>query len=242
MKTALLKFARASAVCIAAAVSSLSLSNEAASDTLFANEYLYHGQRLSSPGCFYHLDMQADGNLVLYSGIQQTSPVWASNTVGAGAYAVMQADGNFVVYDWGNAPVWASGTQGFWWSRLDMQNDGNLVIYSGTEIPPFFPLNTAIWASGTNGESVGVSHCHVPTLVTVVENDRNRAGGDYKVIDIDRNWPQACEYWCAQDTSCKAFTYVPAPIQGPQARCWLKNHVPEASYGPGMVSGFIKGR
>jgi hypothetical protein len=106
MKAALHNFVRATMRFIAAAIVSVSLSNHATSDTLVANEYLHYGQRLSSPGCFYHLDMQADGNLVLYGSMQQLNPLWASNTGGVGAYAVMQPDGNLVVYNWSNAPVW----------------------------------------------------------------------------------------------------------------------------------------
>jgi hypothetical protein len=55
------------------------------------------------------LIMQADGNLVLYTGGGQ--PIWASNTGGKGqSFARMQDDGNFVVYIQG-APTWASNTQ-----------------------------------------------------------------------------------------------------------------------------------
>jgi len=59
----------------------------------------------------YHLEYQADGNLVLYA--PGDVPYWASNTPGASVgYTVMQDDGNFVVYDGTATPIWASGTWG----------------------------------------------------------------------------------------------------------------------------------
>ncbi|MFG3002267.1 trypsin-like serine protease [Streptomyces sp. NPDC048340] len=48
-----------------------------------------------------HLDMQNDGNLVLYKkdgGDGKGGFVWSSNTFAAGAYAHFQNDGNFVIY------------------------------------------------------------------------------------------------------------------------------------------------
>jgi hypothetical protein len=241
MKASFRPVLRTAAIYIIAAIGYLLFTFAATADTMFANEYLYKGQRLTASGCHYRLEMAANGNLVIWENQDYNSPRWWSDTAGRGAYAVMQADGNLVIYNWANQPVWATGTQGFWWSRLDMQNDGNLVVYNGSDLP-FFPRDIPIWASNTNGESLGVSSCQTPTNVTVVENDRNRFGGDYKVIDLDRNWPEACEYYCAQDASCRAFTHVPAGIQGPNAKCWLKNTVPPLSYAPGLVSGFIKGR
>jgi hypothetical protein len=54
------------------------------------------------------LDMQTDGNLVLYSG---SSAVWATGTEGhPGAYLVMQNDGNLVLYDSMGSPLWATNT------------------------------------------------------------------------------------------------------------------------------------
>jgi len=56
----------------------------------------------------------------------------------------MQGDGNFVVYKH-DASTWASDTMGKGQApyRCEMQEDGNLVVYDGT--------NAAIWASDSNG-------------------------------------------------------------------------------------------
>jgi hypothetical protein len=60
----------------------------------------------ASPGV---ATMQADGNLVLYSG--SGIPLWASSTAGnPGARLVLQDDGNLVIYRQDGVPIWASGT------------------------------------------------------------------------------------------------------------------------------------
>ncbi|KAL6466295.1 hypothetical protein MHYP_G00264280 [Metynnis hypsauchen] len=51
--------------------------------------------------------------------------------------AIFQDDGNFVVYSW--KPVWASNTDGKPVTRLIMQEDGNLVLYTDE--------SKALWAS-----------------------------------------------------------------------------------------------
>ncbi|KAF1391174.1 hypothetical protein PFLUV_G00039180 [Perca fluviatilis] len=55
--------------------------------------------------------------------------------------AIFQGDGNFVVYDSGNRPVWASGTDGSGAVHVLMQADGNLVVYN--------QHGQAKWSSGT---------------------------------------------------------------------------------------------
>lgn len=86
----------------------------------------------------FTLEMQGDGNLVLYQGPQA---LWASGTRTPGSRAVMQGDGNLVVYSPSNVPLWSTGTFGNPGAYLRVQNDGNLVVYSAT--------NAVLWASGT---------------------------------------------------------------------------------------------
>lgn len=73
------------------------------------------------------LTMQEDGNLVI------SGPVWESKTFGHdGATYKFQDDGNLVVLDKdGHTVLWSSGTGGHpkYFCRLDVQSDGNLVIY-----------------------------------------------------------------------------------------------------------------
>jgi hypothetical protein len=104
------------------------------------------------------LFMQEDCNLVVYQAREVPfntweTYFWASWSQGQGndCYAVMQTDGNFVVYN-GAGHVWDSGTQGNPGAHLEMQGDGNLVIYrtdgshawdSGTTFTP----DTRAWST-----------------------------------------------------------------------------------------------
>jgi hypothetical protein len=115
------------------------------SSRLNAGQRLSRGQSLTSANGRFHLNMQSDGNLVIYDG---SSAIWASNTWNLPdstkpTRAEMQADGNFVLYNDANQASWASGSWGS--GRVSpyllMQDDGNLVIYHNG--------SSAIWASGT---------------------------------------------------------------------------------------------
>ncbi|KAL7836089.1 hypothetical protein AOLI_G00273730 [Acnodon oligacanthus] len=58
--------------------------------------------------------------------------------------AIFQDDGNFVIYGW--KPLWASNTYGKPVTRLIMQGDGNLVLYTGDGQP--------LWASNSWQNSI----------------------------------------------------------------------------------------
>jgi hypothetical protein len=113
---------------------------------LQAGATLEGGSRLTSPNGRYRLDMQADGNLVLYGG---GYPLWASNTAHhAGDHATMQDDGNFVIYQSGRA-IWSSATSrsGSGAYYLSVQNDGNVVIYTPRKRPiwqTYTPIGTGL--------------------------------------------------------------------------------------------------
>ncbi len=103
-----------------------------------APQGLVAGESFSSCDGRFDLEMQTDGNLVLYEG---TTPLWNSQTFGTrGWEAIMQADGDFVVYDFWSR-LWHSATQGNPGSYLKVQDDGNLVVYSAQ--------NVALWNAGS---------------------------------------------------------------------------------------------
>ena len=110
--------------------------------TLTANQQLAAGQSLASCNGDYTLDMQGDGNLVLY---QSGTALWSSGTAGSPAdRALMQGDGNFVLYNSAGTAEWSTKTAGDTGADLSVQNDGNLVLYSAS--------GTALWSSGTAGK------------------------------------------------------------------------------------------
>ena len=73
-----------------------------------------------------------------------------------------------------------------------------------------------------------------------LEADTNRAGSDYRDFEIQAD-PRYCASACANDSTCRAYTYVKPGIQGVNAHCWLKNEVPNASANGCCVSGVKSG-
>ncbi len=113
------------------------------------SSYLIAGQRINPNQCIvsphgqYMLYMAPYGNLYIYD-IAHGVGTWGTNTNSAGAYATLQTDGNFVVYDTNNVALWSSGTSGTFSERLDMEDDGRIIIYRSA------------WNSGTsNGQYNG---------------------------------------------------------------------------------------
>jgi hypothetical protein len=211
-----------------------------------SDDHLFYDQTLMAPGCYYHLDMQKDGDLVVYAGPGRHVRVWHTatidpeyavdpSTVTSYYYAVMQSDGNLVVYNSKHLTTgWDARTHGNPNSRLVMQDDGNLVIYDLS--------NTAVWNSASQGEWLA-SSCSSKSSVTTFEQDVNRPGSDYSGIsDATAQDPHACAARCRTEPDCKAYTWVPPGIQGPNAVCYLKSAVPPQANSPGLVSGFIRGR
>jgi hypothetical protein len=197
--------------------------------TLFQNQILFKGQRLVANGCLSRLEMQSDGNLVLYD-LSSGRALWTSNTVGRNGYTIMQSDGNLVMYNWNNVPFWSTNTWGHNGGHLVMQDDANLVVYHNS---------TPLWASNTNRESLGSTTCDIRASKTGTEPNWDRPGGDYVHYKMNTANYSHCAYWCSQDNQCQAFTYVPPGVQGNTAMCWLKNTIPAKTYAPGMVSGYV---
>jgi hypothetical protein len=70
-----------------------------------------------------------------------------------------------------------------------------------------------------------------------LEPNTNRYGNDYRNIIMDIPDPELCRSECEKDPKCRAFTYVKPGVQGPKARCWLKDRVPAPSANSSCISG-----
>jgi RNA polymerase sigma factor (sigma-70 family) len=144
---------------------------------------LGRGDSLFSALGGFRLFMQADGDLVLYTIVEDklpdgvrvvlahtpdvlkfyTTKIWslgtnfASEQAGRGSYCIMHDDGNFVVYDGNGRIRFESGTHGHPGSYLRCQDDGNVVIYT--------PDSQAIWSSGTHSRPPeSLDHAALPPL------------------------------------------------------------------------------
>ncbi len=70
-----------------------------------------------------------------------------------------------------------------------------------------------------------------------IEPSTDRYGSDYSGTVMPTADPELCRASCAQDTRCKAYTYVKPGVQGPEARCYLKDPAPAATANECCVSG-----
>lgn len=71
----------------------------------------------------------------------------------------------------------------------------------------------------------------------VGQNGIDRPGQDYKNFDLSAPDPAACRKACEAEAQCRAWAYVKPGVQGPSARCWLKNAVPPPVKDACCVSG-----
>lgn len=128
--------------------------------SLAAGQQLTSGQYLQSPNGQYELDMFPSGAAVAWSNPSYPCMSWLfpapaqPNDVDiqlpalvAGSYMAMQADGNLVLYSATGTAIWASNTSDDGktaWAgpiSLQLQDDGNLVVYNG---------GSGLWADAAN--------------------------------------------------------------------------------------------
>ena len=68
------------------------------------------------------------------------------------------------------------------------------------------------------------------------ELNTDRPGGDFTNADVPGNDPRICASRCEIEGQCLAWSYNLPGVQGPAARCWLKNSVPAAVANNNAVS------
>jgi hypothetical protein len=78
---------------------------------------------------------------------------------------------------------------------------------------------------------------YVSSGSAVLEVNVERPGSDYRSFDLAAPRPEECRDTCMVEPRCFAFTYVNPGVQGPNARCWLKNAIPTATPNACCVSG-----
>jgi hypothetical protein len=102
-------------------------------DRLGPNQQLLSGEQLVSANRQFRMQLQSDGNFVVYDG---NDAIWATGTGNREVtQCIMQTDGNLVIYN-GTDVVWAAGTDNHPGAYLVLQDDGNAVMHA----------DVAIWA------------------------------------------------------------------------------------------------
>jgi hypothetical protein len=70
-----------------------------------------------------------------------------------------------------------------------------------------------------------------------LEPGMDRMGGDYKSFPVRQADPAQCRQACADDSSCRAYTFVKPGIKGPAAVCFLKSAPGQATANACCTSG-----
>jgi hypothetical protein len=125
-------------------------------NVLEAGAALHEGQALHTRTGF-KLDMQRDGNLVIYD--PHAKAIWASqsNGKGKGPYRFeCQQDNNLVVYDFENKAVWASSTdrKGTSPAKVILLDDGALTLYDAYGVVIWFSKKSEM-QEGHHGLNIG---------------------------------------------------------------------------------------
>lgn len=99
------------------------------SDQLSSDGELPNGGYLESQSRRYRFVVQPDGNCVLYRADgSNLSPIWATQTHGSGVRVGLDGRGKFRVM-LGNQEIWSTRELESGFYQLQVQDDGNLVLY-----------------------------------------------------------------------------------------------------------------
>lgn len=109
--------------------------------------------------------------------------------------------------------------------------NGYFVITIGTRAGDTVQYVYVYRASGGGGTTGGGEF--------TIEQNVDRMYGDYKDFDIAGGW-ESCRDACANDPTCRAFTWVKPGAQTPSARCWLKSTVNAGYANSNCITGVKK--
>jgi hypothetical protein len=90
-------------------------------------------------------------------------------------------------------------------------------------------------ASGVRGTGV------IEPRSSTREFSIDRIGGDYRSMEVPADpVGEPCKAACDADTMCRAWTYARPGYAGPDARCFLKDHVMPPRHRPCCISGVVR--
>jgi hypothetical protein len=119
------------------------------------------------------------------------------------------------------------------WSFNYPAADRPAVCWLKSQVPP--RVEDGASASGVRGAGV-IEPRHGMRDFSI-----DRTGGDYRNLEVPPNATgETCKAACDAETQCRAWTYVRPGYLGPEARCFLKDHVMPPHHKPCCISGVVR--
>ncbi len=120
-----------------------------------------------------------------------------------------------------------------WTFAYPMSPDQGAVCWLKSSVPQRVPNNCCV--SGVRGAGV------LEPRTSGIEASIDRFGGDYKNFDLNKGESDAaCKAACADDHTCRAWTYARPGYVGREARCFLKKDIKPPRRKPGFISGVVR--
>jgi len=118
------------------------------------------------------------------------------------------------------------------------QRDANCLAWTFVN-PGVQGPNARCWLKTGIPPARANSCCTSGVVMQELERKTDRPGNDYKNFNLSVADFNQCRAACRSDNQCQAWTYVNPGVQGPSARCWLKNAVPAAHASDCCTTGVI---
>jgi hypothetical protein len=119
------------------------------------------------------------------------------------------------------------------WSFNYPTADHPAVCWLKSQVPP--RVEDGASASGVRGAGV-IEPRHGSREFSI-----DRTGGDYRNLDVPPNpTGETCKVACDAENQCRAWTYVRPGYLGPEARCFLKDHLMPPHHKPCCISGVVR--
>lgn len=78
-------------------------------------------------------------------------------------------------------------------------------------------------------------------MADTFEVNWDRPGYDYSSFELNNPREILCQWSCQKARGrCRAWTYVNPGVQGPKARCWLKDRIPKPVRSNCCTSGVLQ--
>jgi hypothetical protein len=159
--------------------------------------------------------IELEGGTYTYFGGDRATP--------EACQAACRADSQCVAWDYVRPGIYSAEARCFLKNRASMQVASPCCI-AGFE-----------QQAAANPAPVAAGPAPAPSTAPMVNTDLR--GSSYRNFELSAdNW-SLCQGACKADTQCLSWTYVHPGLQGPNARCWLKNKIPQATANSCCTSG-----